>query len=399
MTTRVGLVVLRDAIAAVALRRDTAFWTGETGLDGRPLQEAIASLLAQVPRPRRPWSRALVSAAVGPHAAQVKRVTGLPDIDDPATISAVIREGVGTFFRKNSVPLVVTAARPDGPGAAFAAVIDAPCVEAIRGACLEGRWRLGCIAPAAVTLPRVIDDSTFTWTDGELTLEITHAQTTLSAIRTRPAVPDDAAAAVRQIPSLAEIDLDHARYAPAFGVASLSPSEPLALSMGATGLQTPQQRRRMIVRGWLLLAVGVVCLALSPLAASRASGRAAARLAALSSAQWHTVVSALGELDRVTRVLDDAATFAHTRSSVTPLLGALARQLDDRSVVVSLELSEERGELVLLTPHPASALAALSRLPGVTNAELVGSARAELLRGRELHRVTIRLLWSRGTVP
>jgi hypothetical protein len=40
-------------------------------------------------------------AAIGPSLVQVKKLSGLPLLQDSAALSAVIREGAGRFFLKN----------------------------------------------------------------------------------------------------------------------------------------------------------------------------------------------------------------------------------------------------------------------------------------------------------
>lgn len=401
MSARVGLAVARDAVRAVALRRRRIVWAAEVPLEQRRgLEETIGALLAEAPLPR--WPRPILSAAVGPHAAQVKLVGGLPDVADAATLAAIVREGAGSFFLKNGVPLVTTGVRPAGTGVAMAAALDLPCVEAIRNACRARGWRLAQIAPTAVALILALEDEHLVWTDGAVVLEITRAggRPAVESVRTRPAcAADTAGVTARPVPVLATLGEGAVGYADAFGATALGEGEPLTLNALTAGLLSRSEVQRPFIAPLLILGAAVAFLVLSPLAARWAGERADARLAAVRPGRWQVILTALGQLDRATRVLDEAGAFAASRSSVTDLLGGLTRALPDGSALTSLELDGDRGQLETLTQQPADVLAAIKRVRSVTAAELVGPVKPEPVGGRDIQRVTIRFRLAPGWQP
>ncbi|MGH7334197.1 MAG: hypothetical protein ACREKS_15935 [Candidatus Rokuibacteriota bacterium] len=392
MSTRVGLALAHDAVRAVALRQNRIVWAAEAPMaEGQPLEAIIRCLLAEAPV--SPLPRPILSAAVGPHAAQVKLVTGLPDITDADTLAAIIREGVGSFFLKNGVPLITTGARAERAGAALAAALDLPSVEAIRKACRARGWRLGFIAPAAVVLPLALEDQCFAWADGRLVLEITCSERALGSVRTRLAGATDSVKPPTQpTPALATLGVRAVRFADAYGAAVLETGEPLALNPLTGGPWSGAEARRRLILPGIVLLMGIASLVLSPLAASWAAKRAEARLGEVRPDQSQAMASALSQLDRVTNMLEDLRGFAASRTSATVLLGEMTRALPDGSMLATFELDEVRGvQVVVLTPRPGAVLSALERLPGIGSAELVGPVRRESVAGRELQQVAVRL--------
>jgi hypothetical protein len=102
----------------------------------------------------------------------------------------------------------------------------------------------------------------------------------------------------------------------------------------------------------------------------------------------------LVELDLATRLLKDMNAFAASRSSTTRTLGELATALPDASAIVSLELADSTGQIIVLTANPPAVLAAIERLPGARAVEVVGPLRSERVAAGEVQRVTVR--WHRG---
>lgn len=390
MSTRVGLALARDAIRAVAARRDRIVWAGEAPMDSeRPLAEHIGALLGEAPLPR--WPRPLVSVAVGPHGSQVKLIAGLPDVADPDTLAAVVRESAASFFLKNGVPLITTGVRPAGAGSALAAAIDRPIIEAIRDACRAQSLRLGGIAPAAVVLPWAVEDARFTWTDGGIVLDITRTGPALDAVRTCPAcaagVSIDPA---RPVPALASIGERAVRFADAYGAALLHVGEPLALNALPADLMSPWEVWRPFVTPGLVLAFGLGALVLSPLASSWAGKRAEDRIARVRPGQWQVIQSARGQLDRVTAILADVRAFADSRSSAARLLGDVARALPPGTVVNTFDLDGDRGQVVMLSREPTVAFTAIQRIPSLASVELVSPVTSQNGPAGEPQQVTVR---------
>ena len=389
MSTRVGLGVGRGSVRAVAIRRQRIVWAGEAPLtSSEALQATITTLLAQAPLPR--WPKPVVHAAIGPHGAQVKRVIGLPEIGDADALAAIIREAVGTYFLKNGVPLLTTSVRPIGAGAAVAAALDRPYVDAIRAACLARGLRLGPIAPTAVALTHAFVDPSFCWNDGSLTIE---ASRTLDLLRTRPARREDhETPALTVVPMLAGLGESSLWYADAFGAATLDPHEPLSVQSEAGHFLSFAAPRRSLVQLSAIAALALFAVGLSPLAAKWAGNRATANIARLRPGRWKVITTTLGNLDRVSAVLNQARSFGDSRTSVSRLLGEVARLLPGDSAVLEFEWLGDHGEITVLARDPSAVLAGVRRLPNVRTVELLGSITRQSAGGRDLQRVTIRFV-------
>lgn len=390
MSARIGVAVGRGAVRAIAMRNDRIVWAGEAPLPASDdLQRTIAGLLALAPLPR--WPRPIVHGAIGPHGAQVKRVVGLPDIVDPESLAAIVREAAGTYFLKNGVALLTTGVRPAGAGAAVAAALDQPYVDAIRAASHTRGLRVGPIAPTAIALLGSFVDASFRWNDGSLTIEVTRTGHQLDALRTRPAVPDDdATTTAATVPALAALGADSLRYADAYGAAVLDAREPLAVQSRTDSFFKIAAPRRALALSAAMFAAGVVIVGLSPLAAKWAGDRALANIAAVRPGRWQVISSSLAQLDRVSTQLTEARAFGDSRTSVGALLGDIARLLPPNSAVLAFDWSDQRGEITVVTDNPSVVLSALRRLPGIAAVELVGSVTRQSVGTQELQRITVR---------
>ena len=393
MTTRIGLALGHDAVRAVVVRRHHVVWAAEAAVEPNAvIAEAVAALLDAAPVRRFP--RAILSVAVGAHASQLKLAAGLPDVQDAGTLAAIIKESAASFFLKNGVPLVTTGTQPVSSGIALAGAIDGPSVELVRDICWSRRWQLGFIAPLPVALIHGVLDSAFSWTDARVVTDVGRSDGTIESIRTRSASGAEPGAAPQPVPALATLGEGAVRYADAYGAALLEGPQALALDALAAGVWTTREARRRLVAPVLALALAIVAFALSPLGASRAARRAQARLATVQANEWRAVASATQQLDRLSAILTTVQGFSVSRSPATPVAGALARALPEGSTLLSLELSDEQGQISVLTPNPAAVVAAVQRLPGARSAELVGAVRRDASAAREAQRVTVR--WRRG---
>src|SRR6185437_6791401 len=181
-TVSLGLGVATDHVSVVYAQGTAILWA-ETRprMPDEPLAETLRAVLDTVPAarphgalhrqrglpPRRwtAWHRDPLTVALGPAAVQVKRLTGLPPLDDPGALTALVRENVQRFFLRNGVPLVTSSVRVASPGVAWAAAFEAPAVEELARACAAaglGRIR---IVPTVVALPRILTGNCARWTD------------------------------------------------------------------------------------------------------------------------------------------------------------------------------------------------------------------------------------------
>jgi hypothetical protein len=391
MRARVGVALSRDAVRAVAIRRNRIVWAAEAPLpeDRSPLA-TLEALLAAAPLPRFPAP--IFSAAVGPHASQVRLISGLPESSSAATAGAIIRENTSAFFLKDGVPLVATRVQITKPNRVFAAAIDQPYVDAARTICHARGWQLGFIAPAMVCLGRAFEDQAFVWVDGGCVVEVVHIDGTLESIRTRPlsAVESIQTSPPRLVPQLRALGDNAERFADAYAVAATLSPPVLSLDSESPGFWPWKETRRRLVLPGSLLAVGALAIVMSPLSAVIAGHRAQGRLSGIREDQIQTVVSTLDMLDRTAAVLDEARGFAISRQSVIALLGELADKLPAGTVLVSLELTDSVCQLGAITANPADVFGVVGKLPGAHSVAFLGPIQHEALRGHELQRVTVR---------
>lgn len=393
MRTRVGVALSRDAIRAVAVRRNRIVWAAEATVErGAPLEAAISSLLTKAPLPRFP--RPILNAAVGPHASQVRLVAGLPEAPGTAAAGAIIREHTASFFLKDGVPLITTNVQPTTKTEAFAAAIDGPYVDAVLRVCRARHLQLGFIAPSAVCLPRAFEDRSFVWVDDNFVVDVSHIDGSLETIRTRPlsAAGSVESTSFRLAPPLSALGNNASRFADAYGVAATEAVPTLALDSVTAGFWSWESTRRRLTPPAVLFAAGVMAIALSPLSAVWAGQRAQVRLSRIRDDQVQTVVSTLDMLDRTTAIIGEVHGFASKRRDITNLLGALAAGLPAGTTVVSLELTDSLCQLGALSPNSADVLSAVRQIPGARSVELLGPVQHETMAGREIQRVTVR--WS-----
>lgn len=388
MTTRIGLAVGRESVRAVMMRRHRVVWTAELPYASLSELEATAgALLASAP-PQR-FRRPVIHVALGPHAAQTKRLVGLPEQADSDALAAVVREAIGTYFLKNGVPLLTTRVQPVAPGIAIAAAIDRPYIDALRAAGKVHGWRIGAVAPTAVALTHAIQESQFQWTDGPLTIEVSRSPAgTLDDVRTRPARGGPNNAAPSPVIPLAELGANALPFADAFGAAALDVREPLVIDPESSERARVWQRSTVIRLGLILL-LGVVIAGLSPFGAQWAGTRARTRVSQVRPGRWQVVSTSLGQIDRVSAILRQAHRFVDSRTSLSTLLGELGRSLPDQTAVLEFDWRNTQGDIMVVTPNPSAVLAVVRRLPGVTVVELRGSVGRQVVAGQDLQRVTI----------
>jgi hypothetical protein len=89
-------------------------------------------------------------------------------------------------------------------------------------------------------------------------------------------------------------------------------------------------------------------------------------------------------------MLSQARAFGDSRTSVSALLGDVARLLPQNSALLAFEWLDDRGEITVVTDNPSGVLAALRRVPGIGSVELLGSVTRQSVGTQELQRITVR---------
>lgn len=388
MAVSLGIAVGADRIRAVALKagRIVAATEAEVG-PGDSLSAAVAELLSGAPLPRFPRPRVVV--AFGPSLAQMRRIAGLPPLEDGTLLAEVVREGTGKFFLRNGVPLSTTGVRIVEPGTVWAAALDERAVRAVEAGCRSAGVRVDRFVPAVAVLGRALTDAHVLWPDGGAVAEVRLQEGELESVRRIAAAHAPAGPPPEAVPALARLGEHGWRFADAYGAASLPDYEPMVLRATGTGAAGDVPRWRMALAG-AALAAAVLFAAVAPaIKAMRAEDHAVGRIAAVQDRR-RAASDTERELARVTQALAEAAAFDAERYSPTLLLADLAAALPQGSAVVAFTADTATGSLVALAPRAAAVVQPLEKVPGVVAPEIVGPVTREALAGRELERVTIR---------
>jgi len=387
MTLSLGVGIGTDRIRAVAVRGGAVAWAGEAELGGDPAT-ALAELLATAPLPR--WPRASVALALGPTRAQLRRITGLPEVADERMLTQVVRQGAGKFFLRNGKPLVTSRVKVVGLGEVWCAAFEQATVDALTAACRAAGLAVRGIVPAVAVLDRALAGGRLAWRDGDVRVEVERdADGTLEAIRRTRVAPDatmDPADEAAPVPALARIGPHAAAFADAYGAALLRRGEPLALAPRDEG--APARWR-------LPLAAAAVCVSLAAYAvlpvraAHRAEAAALARLARVQAGRAAATQADEGER-RVTAALAEVAAFDSARYAQTRLLADINRALPEGSAVVVFKVDSAGGSMVALTPRASAILGPVERVAGIHGTQIVGTVTHEVVAGRPVERVGIR---------
>jgi hypothetical protein len=254
----IGLAVASDELRVVLVRDDTVAWAGRSGRSEEPaLRTQIAALLAQVPVNR--WRHPAVIAVVGPSGSQVKRITGLPPLENPRALAVVVREGAGRFFLKNGVPLDISGLRIVEQGAAWATAFDVPVLLEIAAGCRHSGHRLSMVAPSLAALSKTFPDSRTVWRDGDMVAEISSRGGELIAVRR---IGREGGLAVEPLPeatpaALGRFGEDAWRFADAYGATMLAHSEPLAVRPVGASEEVVSRRRLRIAAVACVLSIAL----------------------------------------------------------------------------------------------------------------------------------------------
>lgn len=385
---RLGLGIGRRRVSAVWLDGDTVRWAASRSRsDDEALARTLVALLAECPRSRlRP---PIVTAAIGPASAQLKLVSDLPPLADPAALTAVVREHASRFFLKNGVPLVFSGARAVSPTSAWVAAFEEPLVRAIVDACGALGFTVHLVTPTAVALRFAMSGETIVWNDDAVDLAVTYTDGAPSSVRSVPgtsalgALPPFA-------PALSTLAGRAADLMDAAGAARVPRSEPIALR-GRPMRLTREPSRRRLVLALTVCAVAIGSALLIPgIASWRAARAARARDVALAARVRATERDAR-ELASVTSALSAIASFTQSRRSATLLLAQLTRALPEGTALLAVQLdSAGAGNIVAVGPRAAAVVDVVERVPGIASPEIVGPVTRETAAGKALDRVTVR---------
>lgn len=394
----IGLGIGSQSLRAVGVSGGSVRWATELlRQDGESLAESLASLLARCPAQKRRrvgWMRPKVVVAIGPSLVQVKKLSGLPLLRDPAALSAVVREGASRFFLKNGVPLLTTGVTLIEPGTGWAAAFEAPVVEQVQRACTDAGFALRMIVPAAVAIGQVAQSNELTWTDGNVQAKFTYRNRELVASRQRRVTgyggdSAEAAAALLSHPALEALGDNAMHYADAYGATRIDRGERMILFADGASRVGAASRTRMRIAATTFCMSVLAALVAPPILAVRSATLARERLA-LIAPEARKAKGIERELDQVTSTLQRVSEFAAERGSLTVLLERITAALPKHAAIVSLEVDSARGTIVALAPRASQVTDALERVGGIASPQVVGPITPMTTRAGVVERVTVR---------
>jgi hypothetical protein len=296
----------------------------------------IGALIAAVPRGK--WRRRDITGAIGPCAAQVKRIAGVPVTADDRALTDAVRLNSQRFFLGNGSPLL-TSNVVRREGALWCAAIEEPVVAALAEACrVAGVSFLGCV-PSTTT--RI---------------------------------------------EAAALGANAQRFAAAYGAAIGGARSPFLIDPGAELRVT---RRRRVVRASLVVSFLVASAGIALAPAFRAILRERAATARLHelAARSAAPLAAMRDLATAAEVVRQVNAFASSRRSTVALLGSLSQMLPDSTAIVSFHMDSVGGTLVALTPVGGAILPDISRATGIVSAEITGAVTRETVGGAPVQRL------------
>lgn len=385
---RLGLGIGRDRISAVLISGGSVRWAVcRPRQPDAPLADAIVSLLAECPR-RRLYPLGAI-AALGPTVSQLKCLTDVPPLRDAKEIVALVRENTGRFFLRNGVPLLVSGANVESATRIWIAAIDAPVVAEVAAGCRRAGIALRAVVPSAVVLRHAICDTTITWIDGDVRLDIAYGDNAPSSVRRAPAN-----GAVPEFPqlvgALSEVKADARDAIDAAGAALMPRNEAVVVrATHATPRAVPSRRR--LARAALACAVAITVGLVAPgVVASFAARRDVAAEARIESRARVSRGDA-NALAQTTADLRALTGFSNSRQSMVLLLAEITRSLPDSSSLVAFQVdSTGLGSVVAVSPHAAAVVDAVERTPGLASPQIVGPVTRERVGGRIVERVAVR---------
>lgn len=385
---RLGLGIGRDRISAVLISGGSVRWAVcRPRQPDAPLADAIASLLAECPR-RRVYPVSAI-AALGPTVSQLKCLTDVPPLRDAKEFAALVRENTGRFFLRNGVPLLVSRAYVESATRIWIAAMDAPVVADVAAGCRRAGIALRAVVPSAVVLRHAIRDTTITWIDGDVRLDIAYGDNAPTSVRRAPAN-----GAVPEFPqlvgALSELGADARDVIEAAGAALMPRNESVVVRANdATPRAVPSRRR--LTRAALACAVAIAAALVAPGAVASVAARRDRAAEARIGSRAHASRSDANALAQTTAALRALADVSNSRQSMVLLVAEITRSMPDSSSLVAFEVdSTGLGSVVAVSPHAAAVVDAVERTPGLASPQIMGPVTQERVGGRTVERVAVR---------
>jgi hypothetical protein len=369
-----GIGVSASAVRGLLVRSSRVVWAGEAEVTpDRPLEEALNDLLTDMPSLR--WSRVRAVAAIGPWAAQLRRLTQLPPTANQRLLSAIVREDAGRYFLRNGVPLVTTTVDPRGQDV-WGGAIERPIVEALLRVCSRHRIRMSAVVPTVSVLSEVTDAERVAWPDGDVVGLLEVRQRRLVGYR-RVSRTSSEAAGVPEIPAapaLARIPGVASRFMDAWAAANTGRGHRVAYRPDRTltqGQETTGQHRSVLVAAAVFVATAIISGSAYAIRAHVAERHARQTIAALRSQtliaarEERALASEMGELRSLTA-------FDRSARLMTLMLAAITDAVEAPTMLVSFKSDSTGGTVVAVTPDAATLVEELSAVPEIATPTIVG---------------------------
>jgi Tfp pilus assembly protein PilN len=378
-TIRVTIVGRRGAIELDA--------TSALGVD-QAVGDVLSSMLTTATSRVR-GRRAI--AIVGPARSQLRRLSGLPSIDDASMLARIVTQNPRRFFLGASAVLATTDVHGGGDGGHWCAAFDRALIDELVAGGRAARVTIAAVLPIAALAGQHTGDGEVRYADPpeSVTVRVV-GRRLVHVVRGRAAASD-----CDNEDAQKKFELHAIRRA--------TIRTPIAWRSAPSGLLATQGRRVAALAACALLLATSVPLATTA-GAVRAGDVAARRLAALGDTP-HRITEATSALQQVTIAIDQIERFASARRPATNLLRDIAQALPESTAITSLRVDSLGVTLTILAPHVADAVPALAGVSGALSPRLTGSATRETDNGAQLERATLRFRFAgtqarrQATVP
>lgn len=395
-----GISVESTGVRIVHLVRGRISWAVEVPVEpGEPdLAGALSAALREIPGGTRRVARCRAVIGLGAEHARIRRLDGLPAINEMGTLSALVRESPRRWFvLDGAIPTTGEVCRlADGSPWSFA--FDARLGQALAAECEKVGISPYAIVHAGTVLDLAIEETGFVWRDGPGAIDVRMEGGELHSVAQFAEPAAEATNLSFRAPAAALGDAA-TRFAVAVG-ASLAAARVARLRSPfrfrtATNAAVPRWRARLAqvaLAFSTLLALGA--FPLSSFVSRAASQRQLSKLSTVAGpaiaaeVQLAAVTDSLSAIDRRR---------AESRSSVI-LLSRLAQSLPQGAAIVAVRIDTTQGVVVVLGPRAGTMADRIAEIPGVIAPELVGPILSEVANGATRERATIRFGWGRDAV-
>jgi hypothetical protein len=371
-----GISVTSDAVRAVLLHDGRIRWAGEAAwAEGAPVADPLSAVLARMPRKRRRFW--LACAAIGPAHSQLKQLVGFPATVNSATSRRLLAANQVSFFAADPERWI-TGGILRRSSAVWAAAVRSDVTGGIVDALAAARIPVRAVVPAAAVLPAASALEMFSWSDGDVRIDIRRAGAELAEVRRVVATAPAALPELAPSPLLSNLGDRAVPYAAAFGAAASCRSDWLAVCVRPERQISIDLLRGSMKGPAIVALLAVVVTALAPLRYRHAADRHEAELQHIRSTEiWRVADSAAHQLRQLSRLTQEARVFASQGRPIAATLSQLAQALPPSMVVLDMALNDSAGALTVRGGSAAELSGILDTVPVIAIREVVGGRAAE----------------------